>query len=88
MIKLTTDKGKTLDVNYVLNPRGDQESLIISLADDRAISVIAAELEGCASIKCVDENSPRRTDLYDGFTKLKSIQELSTGSVRVVLAQP
>lgn len=65
--------------------RGDR--ILIVLEDHRKLSAIAAEFEGCKSIKTTDTNRLGETRLYDGYTELADIRR-ADGTVRVTLEKP
>lgn len=89
MVTLKTNKGTTHRVNYILSSNMSPDGLVISLEDDeRKISEIAADFEGCAEMRAVDDNRPGVTELYDGYTALDSVQRLGSGSVRLTLSKP
>ncbi len=89
MVTLKTNKGTTHRANYILNPGRNPDGLVVSLeGDERKISEIAADFEGCAEMRAVDDARPGVTELYDGYTELDSVQRLDSGSVRLTLSKP
>lgn len=84
-MKITTSKGKTLDVNWAFGPTSESESLMIELTDNRLLSEIAADFEGNSKIEKTDETKSGVTEVYEGFTKLATIQRNKNGSVFVKL---
>ena len=50
-MKITTSKGKTLDVNWAFGPTSESGSLMIELPDNRLLSEIAADFEGNKKIE-------------------------------------
>ena len=89
MVTLKTEKGTTHRVNYILNSGKNPDGLVISLeGDERKLSEIAADFEGCAEMRAVDDARPGVTELYDGYTELDSAQRLDSGSVRLTLKKP
>ena len=83
-MKITTSKGKTLDVNWAFGPTDESGSLMIELPDNRLLSEIAADFEGKNKI---DETKPGVTEVYEGFTELAAIQRNKNGSVFVKLVK-
>ena len=89
MVTLKTSKGKTYRANYILSSNVNPDGVVISLeGDERKISEIAADFEGCAEMRAVDDARPGVTELYDGYTELDSAQRLGSGSVRLTLSKP
>lgn len=86
MITITTSKGKSMPAAYIL-PMARAERLLIALDDARNLSAIAADFEGCKSIKSTDDTRPGETRLYDGYTKLTEIRRMDDGTARMTLAQ-
>lgn len=86
-MKITTSKGKTLDVNWAFGPTGESGSLMIELPDNRLLSEIAADFEGNRKIEKTDEKKPGVTETYEGFTELAAIQRNKNGSVFVKLVK-
>lgn len=86
-MKITTSKGKTLDVNWAFGPTSESGSLMIELTDNRLLSEIAADFEGNSRIEKTDETKPGVTEVYEGFTKLAAIQRNKNGSVFVKLVK-
>lgn len=86
-MKITTSKGKTLDVNWAFAPTRESGSLMIELPDNRLLSEIAADFEGNNKIKKTDETKPGVTEIYEEFTELAAIQRSKNGSVLVKLVK-
>lgn len=86
-MKITTSKGKTLDVNWAFGPTDESGSLMIELADNRHLSEIAADFEDNHKIEKTDETKPGVTETYEGFTELVTIQRNKNGSVLVKLVK-
>ena len=86
-MKITTSKGKTLDVNWAFGPTDESGSLMIELPDTRLLSEISADLEGYCIFEKRDETKPGVTEIYEGFTELATIQRNKNGSVFVKLAK-
>lgn len=87
-MKITTNKGKTFDVNWAFGPTSASGSLMIELADNRLLSEIAADFEGNSKIEKTNETKPGVTEVYEGFTELTIIQRNKNGSVLVKLEKP
>lgn len=86
-MKITTSKGKTLDVNWAFGPTDESGSLMIELPDTRLLSEIAADFEGNRKIEKTDKAKPGVTEIYEGFTELSAIQRNKNGSVFVKLVK-
>lgn len=87
-MKITTNKGKTFDVNWAFGPTSASGSLMIELADNRLLSEIAADFEGNSKIEKTNETKPGVTEVYEGFTELTIIQRNKNGGVLVKLEKP
>lgn len=87
-MKITTNKGKTFDVNWAFGPTSASGSLMIELADNRHLSEIAADFEDNSKIEKTDKTKPGVTEVYEGFTELVAIQRNKNGSVLVKLEKP
>lgn len=69
---VTTDRGKTFEVNYAWGPVRSTGELMIELKEDaRKISEIAADFEGVQTLKREDEHEGNMS--FTGFTELRSI---------------
>ena len=86
-MKITTSKGKTLDVNWAFGPTSESGSLMIELTDNRLLSEISADFEGNSKIEKTDETKPGVTEVYEGFIELAAILRNKNGSVLVKLAK-
>lgn len=82
---ITTDKGKTFDVNYAWGPVRSTGELMIELAADaRPLSQIAADFEGVQAFERVDENEGNMT--FEGYTELVSVvRDRTRGAVLLAL---
>lgn len=71
---LTTDKGKTFDVNWAWAPVGDDDDMILELTrEERSMAEIAEDFDGVEHFHKSNENAPPYEADYDGYTKIKSI---------------
>ena len=87
-MKIETSKGKTLEITGMMALLRATGSVMIELDDERALSEIAADLEGCETIKKTDEAKAGVTEVYEGYTQLIEIRRnQTTGSVRVTLTK-
>lgn len=84
---ITTDKGKTFDVNFAWGPVrwGVDQRLIIEIAADaRALSEICADFDGVQTFERKDENEGDMT--FTGYTDLVSAsRDRSRGTVAIAL---
>lgn len=84
---ITTDKGKTFDVNFAWGPVrwGSDQRLIIELAKDaRALSEICADFDGVQTFERKDEDEGDMT--FTGYTDLVSAaRDRSRGTVSLAL---
>ena len=85
-MQITTSKGKTFDIQFIGSPLRNSNRLMIELEDARLISEIAGDFEGLDTITKTDSIKPNEKHIYEGFTKLKGIQEnQEAGTVRLKL---
>lgn len=84
---ITTDKGKTFDVNFAWGPvrwNGAQRLMIELAKDARALSEICADFEGVKTIERKDEDEGDMT--FTGYTDLVSAsRDRSRGTVTLAL---
>ena len=82
---ITTDKGKTFDVNYAWGPVRSTGELMIELtADARPLSQIAADFEGVQAFERKDKDEGDKT--FTGYTELVSaVRDRNSGSVLLAL---
>lgn len=86
-MKITTSKGKTLDVNWIFGPTKAGGNVMIEITDNRPISEVAADFEGCDSIK--EEVESGTYKMYEGYTDLKEVsRKRNDGKVIVSLYKP
>lgn len=83
-MKITTSKGHEYAGGWAFAPAGKAGRMMLEMEDARALSLIAAEIEGCAEI-----NTQRAQDepvtVYAGYTRLTQIARAEDGSVRITL---
>ena len=82
-MKLTTSKGKTFEVGWMWGPVGADGLLMLEYADDRALSQIAADFEGCEHFHRESETEGDRD--WDGYTRLRSVVRSGHGKVQIAL---
>ena len=83
---LTTSKGKTFDIEWMWGPVGPSEDLMLEYADDRPLSKIAKDFEGCKSFH---RESDTEGDMdWTGYTGLRSISRSARGKVQLTLYKP
>lgn len=83
---ITTNSGKTFDINWMWATDRFGNRLMIELKDDRALSEIAADFEGVQTITKTDSKAPNVKEIYEGFTKLVSLsKENFDGVIRLTL---
>lgn len=88
-MKITTDKGKTLDINWVVTTSRGGESVMIELEDTMTFAQYAEAFDGAQTITKTDEKKPGVTETYTGYTRLASIsRDNAEGVVRIVLKKP
>ena len=84
-MKVTTSKGKTFDVDWMWGPVGQNEDLMLEYADDRPLSRIAKDFEGCDSFH---RESETEGDMdWTGYTGLRSIVRSGRGKVQLTLCR-
>lgn len=83
---LTTDKGKTFDVDWAWAPVGYEEELMFEYADARDLGAIVADMDGVAHFHRESENEGDAD--YDGYTRIRSIsRDFRRGTVQITLGR-
>ena len=81
--------GKSLEVEFISSTSYASNQITIELDDNRLLSQIAADFEGCETIKRTDTIRPEITTTYSGYTELIDIRRSqANGSVRLTLRKP
>lgn len=81
--------GLTYEIEFISSPVNAGDQIMIELADERALSAIAADFENRSKIVKTDMLKVGVETVYSGFTELTSIQRNAiTGSVRITLRKP
>lgn len=88
MTTLETGKGRVLEIEYVTAMSRERDRILIGMRDERLLSEIADDLEGCGELKKKDSSRPGVTELYDGYTELTDIRRMGDGMVRITLRKP
>lgn len=88
---IETSKGNTIQVDWMWGPDGlYNNELRIEMQDDRALSDIARDFEGCEHFHRISENEGDMD--WDGYTVLKAIvrpaYERNPGAVQITLVNP
>lgn len=85
-MQITTSKGKTFNIQFIGALLRSGNRLMIELEDARALSEIAADFDSVDTITKTDEIRPNEKTVYEGFTKLFSVQRnIDAGTVRLML---
>lgn len=86
-MKIETNNGSTFEVEWMWGPVRTTGNVMLEMKDDRPLSQIAADLEGCETIKQEEAKGAYR--VYEGYTDLRSISRNDrTQMVQVTLAKP
>lgn len=83
---LTSSKGKTFEINWMWGPVGANDDLMLEYADDRALSEIASDFEGCERFHRESETEGNKE--WTGYTLLRSIMRSGRGKVQITLMKP
>lgn len=84
MRAITTDRGNTYEVDYAWAPLADG-SCLITMQDDRRLSVIASEFDGLQKIHFVDDETGAAD--WDGYSRLTDLDTIQPGKVRIKLVK-
>lgn len=90
MQHITTSRGKTHPINWMMVLASKKNQLVIDLTDERKLSEIAADFEGCETIKRTDDATGGAAyEMFEGFSRLVAMRRSDTDeSVRITLARP
>ena len=80
---LTTSKGKSFPVRWAWAPANDEGDLMIEYDDDRKISEIAADWEGCERI--TRESAEEGNAVYEGYTEIRIMSRQRNGAIQITL---
>lgn len=83
---VTTSKGKTFDINWMWAPVGVNRDLMLEYKDERLLSEIAADFEGCESFHRESELEGDKD--WIGYTGLRSIIRADRDVVQLTLYRP
>lgn len=84
---VTTSKGKTLCINWMWGPVRTTGAVMLEVKDERPLSAIAADFEGCETFKKMDDSKGTAIyEMYEGYTVLSAIsRNKRTGGVQITL---
>lgn len=88
-MEIRTSKGGTFKASWIWGPMRESGQLMIELANDRKISEVAEDFEGCSEIRArrSDEKNAPWT-LYEEYTRLISVTPgTKSGYVHLTLAR-
>lgn len=86
---LNLGDGVEREIEFINAPTMESGKVMIEMYDDRALSQIAADFEGCEKIVRKDNIRADVETVYTGFTRLTMIQRNAvSGTVRITLAKP
>lgn len=80
---LTTSKGKTVEAIWAWAPANADGDLMIEYSDNRKISEIAEDWEGCEHIH--RESDTEGNADYDGYTEIRMISKQRSGAVQITM---
>lgn len=84
-MKITTNKGKTYEVNFAFAPTTGGNCMV-EIKDTRPMAEIAAEFEGVE--KMIREDEDEGNAVYEGYTMLVSIvRNVQRGTVLLGMAK-
>ena len=80
---IETSKGKTIEANWAWAPVNEDGDLMLEYVDNRKISEIASDWEGCTRIH--RESKTEGNADYEGYTELRIISRKKNGTVQITL---
>lgn len=84
-MQLTTNKGKTFEINYIWPTTRNGEKLMIELEDSRTASQIVADFDGVEVFEKTEKKKPGK-EVFEGFTRLVGYSsENFDGVIRLTL---
>ena len=84
MRAITTDRGEAYEVDYAWAPLSDG-SCLITMQDDRRLSVIASEFDGLQRIHYTDDDAGEYD--WEGYSRLTDLGTVQPGRVRIKLVK-
>lgn len=67
---LTTNRGKTFDINWIWATTRSGDRLMIELKDDRPMAEVAADFEQVETFEKTTKEKPGVKEVYAGYTCL------------------
>lgn len=85
-MRIETSAGKAFPILAMCEALRNPNQVLIELEDDRPLTKIIPDFDGLASIRRYHSEKSTVYEMYEGFTRLVSIQRnTETGRVRLML---
>lgn len=85
-MRIETSAGKVFPIRVMCEALRNRNQVLIELEDDRTFAQIIPDFDGLSFIKCYQAEKSTVYEMYEGFSKLVSIQRnTGTGMVRLML---
>lgn len=85
-MKITTETGKTFNINHIWHTTRGGDRLMIETDDTRPIHEIAAAFNGVQTLKKTDEKKPDIEEFFYGYSRLSCISDDNDdGVTRLIL---
>lgn len=85
-MRIETSAGKVFPIRVMCEALRNKNQVLIELPDDRPFIEIIPDFDGLSYIKRYHTENSTVYEMYEGFTKLVSIQRnTDTGMVRIML---
>lgn len=86
VMMLDLGDGVSREVAFITSVGNAGNQVMIEIEDERPLSKVAADFEGCETIVKTDNLREGVKQTYEGYTEITSIQRnAQTGTVRVML---
>ena len=85
-MRLTTDDGKSFQINWAWAPANADGDLMLEVQDTRSMQEIAKDFEGVAHFH--RESDTEGDADYDGYTGIRILSRLKNGRVQITLCKP
>lgn len=79
-MKITTSKGKTHEIDWIFENKTNGNSLVMQLRDDRSMSEIVSDFDGCENIH---QDIGNGLD-FEGYTEISTINRSAYSQSNIV----